>query len=176
MDKIRTLSTIGMVLMAPMLLYYPYHGLAWNLELSFLDPGAWTRNNHWVDPDAQIAMATRVVFFVLWALPTFFGWLAYFVGFRMLWLLRSGAVFDLRIAQSLRWLGALIFGSSGIALFAGAVSPMIRSWHNASGPLPLRFWYDSGNIGMIFCGLAFLFLGIVLREAIGIAEENRGFI
>lgn len=43
---------------------------------------------------------------------------------------------------------------------------MIRSWHSANGPLPLRFWCDSGKSGMAFYGLAFLFLGLVMREAI----------
>jgi len=53
---------------------------------------------------------------------------------------------------------------------------MIRSWHNADGPLPLRFWEESGNIGMAFGGLALLFLGLGMREAIYIARENEEFI
>lgn len=176
MNRIRLLATIGMIAMLPMLFYYPYHALAWNLELSFLDPERWTRRSTWVHPDAVIAMSTRVVFFTVWALPTLFGWLAYMTGFSMLWELRKGLIFDDRIARRLTWMGALIFLSSAGALLAGAVSPMIRSWHNPDGPLPLRFWYDSGNLGMVFCGLAFLFLGIVMHEAIRMARENEAFV
>lgn len=73
-------------------------------------------------------------------------------------------------------MGLLIFGSATTSLLAGAVSPMIRSWHNAGGHLPLRFWYDSGNLGLAFSGLAFFFLGLVMREAIRIARENEEFV
>lgn len=176
MNKIRIMSTVAMAVMLPMLIYYPFEALSWNLELSFLDPGKWTRRDSWVDPNAQIATATRVVFFIIWLIPTVFGALGYFVGFSTLFLVRRGVVFDQRVARRLRAMGVLIFLSCTASLLAGAVSPMIRSWHNADGPLPLRFWYDSGNIGMAFCGLAFLFLGLVMREAIYIARENEEFI
>jgi hypothetical protein len=176
LSKIRKLSIIAMIILVPMMLYYPYEGLRWNLELSFLDWGRWTRNDNWVDPEAQIALVTRTVFFVLWAVPTVLGLLGYACAFSMAWLLHKGIVFDLRISARLFWMGALIFMSSATALVAGAVSPMIRSWHNPDGPLPLRFWYDSGNIGLAFCGLAFLFLGLIMREAIHIALENEEFV
>lgn len=176
MKRIRTLSTIAMIVMVPMILYYPYEALSWNLDLSFLDPGKWTRNDAWVDPSAEIAMATRIVFFTVWLIPTVLGTLGYLFGFSALLLLRKGIVFDDLIAARLKGMGLLIFLSASTSLAAGAVSPMIRSWHNAGGPLPLRFWYSSGNFGLAFCGLAFLFLGLILREAIRIARENEEFV
>ena len=176
MKRIRTLSTIAMIVLLPMLLYYPYESLWWNLELSFLDPEKWTRNDRWVDRDAQIATSTRAVFFVLWLLPTLAGTLCYLIAFSMLFLLRNGVVFDVRIANRLTWMGALTSFSGFWAIFAGSVSPVIRSWHNADGPLSFRYWLDTGNLGFGFCGLAFLFLGLVMREAIKIACENEEFI
>jgi|AntRauMFilla1563_2_1112583.scaffolds.fasta_scaffold43576_2 hypothetical protein len=176
MERIRKLSTIAMVIMLPMLVYFPYEALSWNLQLSFLDWGRWTRNDAWVHPDAVIALPTRIVFFALWAVPVIFGILGYLSAFSALVLLRRGVVFDQRIAQRLTFMGVMSFLSASLALFAGALSPMIRSWHNPDGPLPLRLWYDSGNIGLAFCGLAFLFLGLVMQEAIRIARENEEFI
>ncbi|WP_299023898.1 hypothetical protein [uncultured Sulfitobacter sp.] len=176
MQKIRTLSTFAMILMLPMMLYYPYQAMVWNLNLSFLDQGAWTRNDVWVDVDAQIATATRVVFFVVWTIPVVLGSLSYLLAFMTLVLVRQGIVFDYRVARRLRLLGIFVFSSSVSSLLGGAISPMIRSWHNADGPLALRFWYNSSEIGMAFCGLAFLFWGIVMREAIRIARENEEFI
>ena len=176
MKRIRNLSTVAMIVMLPMLIYYPYEALSWNLELSFLDLGKWTRNDSWVHPDAQIAMGTRVVFFSIWAIPVLLGVLGYLSGFSALLLLRRGIVFDQRVARGLTRMGIFVFLSSALSLVAGAVSPMIRSWHNPDGPLPLRFWYDSGNFGLAFCGLAFLFLGLVMQEAIRIARENEEFV
>ncbi len=176
MNRIKKMSTVAMICMLPMLIYYPYEAIGWQLELSFLDPGKWTRNDSWVHPDAEIALKTRIVFFLIWFVPTLLGTAAYATGLSMLWLLHRGVVFDARIAQRLRLMGLLITASASLSLVAGAISPMIRSWHNPDGPLPLRFWYNSGNLGMVFCGLAFFFLGLVMREAIRIARENEEFI
>lgn len=71
---------------------------SWNLELSFRVPGEWTRGDNGVDPNAQIATATRVVFFTVWLVPTVFGALGYLVGFSALFLVRRGIVFDQRVA------------------------------------------------------------------------------
>lgn len=62
MGKIRTLSTVAMIVVLPMLLYYPYEALSWNLSLSFLDWGGWACDDRWVDGDAQIAPGARIVF------------------------------------------------------------------------------------------------------------------
>ncbi|MEP5729272.1 MAG: hypothetical protein ABJL67_07835 [Sulfitobacter sp.] len=176
MNRIKRLSTIAMFLMLPMMVYYPYEAISWQLDISFLDWGKWTRNDSWVHPDAVIPLGTRVIFFAIWFIPTVFGFAAYATGLNLLWLLRAGVVFDIRIAQRLRVMGVMIVLSATLSLLAGAVSPMIRSWHNPGGALPLRFWYDSGNLGMTFCGLAFFFLGLVMREAIRIARENEAFV
>ncbi|MCX7566347.1 hypothetical protein OS189_08325 [Sulfitobacter sp. F26169L] len=133
MTRIRSLSLFAMIVMLPMIIYYPYEALAWNLELSSLDPERWTRNDRWVDPDAHIAVRTRVVFFTVWVVPIFFGTLSYLVVFSTLILLLRGVMFDPRIAHRLPWMGLLAFLSSTTALFAGAVNPMIRSSHNAGG-------------------------------------------
>lgn len=176
MERIRTLSTIALIVMLPIMLYYPYESLSWNLELSFLDPDRWTRNDTWVDPDAQIAMSTRTVFFILWLLPTVAGTLSYIMAFSMLLLLRRGVIFDMRIAKRLTWMGLFTSFSGFWSIFAGSISPVIRSWHNADGPLPYRYWLDTANLGFGFCGLAFLFLGLVMYEAIKIARENEEFV
>ena len=176
MQRIRSLSTIAMIALLPMTIYYLYDGLLWNLELSFLDPDRWVHNDSWVDPSAQIAMRTRIVFFFMWLVPTVAGTISYLIALSMLILLRRGIVFDQRIAHRLTWMGVLTSFSGFSAIFAGSVSPMIRSWLNADGPLPLRLWLDTGNIGFGFCGLAFIFLGLVMREAIRIAQENEEFI
>ncbi|MDG1067425.1 MAG: hypothetical protein P8P40_03465 [Sulfitobacter sp.] len=176
MERIRSLSSLAMIIMLPMMIYYPYEALSWNLQLSFLDWGRWARDNSWVHPFAEIPLSTRILFFTIWAIPVLLGVIGYLAGFSALILLRRGVVFDQQIARRITLMGSMIFSSSALALLAGAVSPMIRSWHNPDGPLPLRFWYDSGNIGLAFCGLAFLFLGLVMREAIKIARENEEFI
>lgn len=176
MDRIRKLSTFAMVLMAPMLIYYPYDTFAWLVNLAFLDPELWNTIDDWADRDAHIPMQTRLLFFTVWGVPSLMGVIGYLTSFSLLMLLRRGVVFDRRIALRLKIVGSMIFLSSTLSLLAGAVSPMIRSWHNADGPLPLRIWYNGGNVGLAFCGLGFLFLGLVLHEAIKIARENEEFI
>ncbi|UWR23600.1 hypothetical protein [Sulfitobacter sp. S190] len=176
MRRIRFLSHLAMLLVLPMLVIYPYHELAWLYDLVWRDPQAWTRNDIWVDPQADIAFGTRVVFTAVWSLPVMLGIAAYLTALGILWLLRAGVVFDPKIAHRIVWMGAFTVASSLCALLAGALSPMIRSWHNAEGPLGLRFWYDGGNIGLAFSGICFVFFGVVMREAIRIARENEAFV
>ncbi|QUJ75128.1 DUF2975 domain-containing protein [Sulfitobacter albidus] len=176
MGAIKRMSLVGMVVLVPMLIYYPIREFGWLLELSFLDPFAWTRDDAWVDPTAQIAMGTRIAFFVVWMLPILIGWLAYLAAFSVLTLLWRGIVFDERIARRLQWMGWGTIASAVLMLVAGSLSPMIRSWHNADGPLPLRLWMDVDKLALGFSGLAFLFFGLVMQHAIRIARENEEFV
>jgi hypothetical protein len=143
--------------------------------MSFLDPQRWL-NSSWVEYGAEIAPLTRAVYFSVWFPALLAGIFALLAAGRVAWLFRSGAVFDDRVARGIMWLGLFTIASSAIHIFAACVSPMIVSWHNPSGPLPMRWWYSSSHLSLIFCGLAFLLMGAVMREAIKMARENEEFI
>jgi putative flippase GtrA len=175
MTKIRYMSTFALILILPFLIYYPYEAFGWQLDMAFLDPQRWL-NSGWVEQGAEVALLTRVVYFLVWSPAVIAGILALLAAARVAWLFRRGTVFDDRVAGGIMWVGRFTMASSGIHILAACLSPMIVSWHNPSGPLPLRFWFSSAHCSLIFCGMAFLLLGAVMREAIKVAHENEEFV
>lgn len=154
---------------------YPYLSLDWLLRVCFWEPATW-HEDIWVHPEAVISLTTRWFFFGVWLPVVLFGLWCLFSGGRLLWLLQKGVVFDARVAQLLMSLGSGLIANALCTMLAGSLSPMIRSWHNPEGALPLRFWYTTELGGLILCGLAFLMVAAIMRESIRISRENEGFI
>ncbi len=175
MQKIKSMATIAFVVLLPYLVYYPYEALNWQLNMAFLDPSEW-QEHRWAHSDVEIAAMTRAVFFAIWCSAVIWGTAGLLWACRVIWLFWRGAVFDLRVAKAILWLGRCIVAGNVTHIAAACVSPMIVSWHNPEGPLPLRFWYSSTHLGLILCGLAFVLMGAVMREAIRIARENEEFV
>lgn len=175
MDRIRLLCNITIVALVPMSLYYIYSSGGWALNEALLQPERWLSDS-WVQPGAVIAPLTRWVFFFMWILPVALGVFGYVIAVRLALLVRSGVLFDEQVARFVFWMGFGVASSSAAKVFAACLSPMVKSWHNLEGPLPLRFWYSSEEIGLIFCGLGFVIFGLILHEAIKIARENEGFV
>ncbi|MEO0389785.1 MAG: hypothetical protein AAF218_02470, partial [Pseudomonadota bacterium] len=174
MPRIQQMSVIALIFLLPYCVAYPWVSLDWPLKMAFLDPDIWP-NHRWVAPDAPDILVTRVVYFAAWLPCAIAGQAALIIAALIAHDFYRGRVFDSRVAQRIYWVGACTAASAGFAIAAGCVSPMIVSWHNPDGPLPLRLWYTVNHIGLIFCGLAFMVLGAVLREAIRIEIENREF-
>jgi hypothetical protein len=175
LKRIQRTATLLIAPVALFLFVYPYKAMLWNLNTSFLEPSRWLKDS-WVHPEAVIEPATRAVFFTVWLLPLLAGGCSVLFALRLLWLLRGGILFDTRVAAGILGMGGSIVASNSLHLIAAAVSPMIKSWHNPDGPLPLRFWYSSSHLGLLFAGLAFLLMGWVMTEAIRLARENEEFI
>lgn len=175
MEKIKRLCTIALIFVIPAMSYAVYSGVSWALNAAVLQPQRWL-NDGWVHPHAVIAPATRGVFLVLWLLPPLLGLLSYVSAVRVLLLARLGVLFDLRTAAAIFWTGFWLALSAGAKILAASLSPMIKSWHNPEGPLALRFWYRSEDCALVFCGLGFILLGMILRQAITLARENEAFV
>ena len=175
MNRIKSMSAIAFCVLLPYLVYYPYEALNWQLQLAFLDPDRW-QHHQWAHSDVQIAVLTRVAFFAVWFPAVVWGVAALLWAGRVIWLFWRGIVFDQRVAKGILWLGRCLVGSNVTHILAACLSPMIISWHNPEGPMPLRFWYSSTHLGLILCGLGFVLFGAVMREAIRIARENEEFV
>lgn len=175
MEKIKRLCSIALILVIPVMIYSFGAGISWAFNEALLQPERWL-NDSWVDPNAVIAPMTRVVFLLLWIMSPLFGLFSYAWAVRALLLMRAGHLFDLRTARGIFGVGFWLSMSALAQLLGGCLSPMIKSWHNPQGPLPLRFWYSSETLALVFCGLGFILLGKILHEAIGIARENEEFV
>lgn len=175
MQRIRFLCNIAILALIPMALYYGYDSLSWALNEALLKPERWLTDG-WVNPEAKIAPLTRWIFLIFWIVPTVFGLLSIYFAMRLALLVRCGVLFDLRVARWVVLVGVNVAASGAAKIIAACVSPMIKSWHNPDGRLPFRFWFGSEEFGLIFCGLGFVLMGLVLREAIRLARENEAFV
>jgi len=175
MPRIRFLCNIAIFAIIPVSMFYVYDAGGWALNEALLQPQRWL-NDHWVHPGADIALATRWVFLILWLIPVVIGFIGFMIALRLLLLVRSGLLFDARVARMVAGVGYAVAGSGLSDVIAACLSPMIKSWHNPGGPLPLRFWFGSEEFGLIFCGLGFVLMGAILREAIKLARENEAFV
>lgn len=173
--KIRNLTTLFMGVLAMFAVYYPYRGFSWLLNMSFLQPDRWLASP-WVDQGAVIEPLTRTTYFAVWLLPLLAGIYSLLAALYLLWFFRQSIFFDDRIARALTHIGGAVVASAVLDNLAASVSPMILSWHNEAGPAVLRFWYDSKAFSLIFCGIGFVMLGWVLKQAILIARENEEFL
>ncbi len=175
MIKIRTLCNLTIAIAIPLVVYYIYRGGGWALNDALLEPERWLEDS-WVDPNAVIASSTRWVFFALWTLPVVCGTYGYLSGVRLALTVRTGVLFEPKVARLLMHMGGGVTASALTKIFAACLSPMIKSWHNPDGPLPLRFWYSSEDYGLVVCGIGFIVMGLVIQEAIKLARENEAFV
>lgn len=175
MKKIRTLSLIAMVILAPYLIAYPYFALEFQLQMVFLNPGLW-ETHRWVSEGAVIATTTRAVYFLMWLVPTILGVGAILTALSIARLFYAGTIFADRVALKVMRLGQYTASSAFLTILAGCATPKVISWHNVDGPLDFRLWISVPNAGLVLCGLAFLLMGAVLREGIALAKENEAFV
>jgi hypothetical protein len=154
--------------------YYVYTEMGWIVQMTFADPERWNRSS-WADNDAVIPFIMRLFYLVLWTAPIAVGTLALLIGALICWSVRLGDYFNLLLARKIFWLGTLMIIGAALAILAGSISPMLVSWYNVDGQLPLRFWHGS-NLTIMLAGFAFIMFGSVMRDAIALADENKGFV
>jgi hypothetical protein len=149
---------------------------AWGtLEFALGAPDLWMQSP-WVEPGAQIALATRLAYAALWLLPVMAGLIAVGAAMGLLWQVRKGIVFAPRIATGFRTVGLGCAGSGVLDHVANLFTPTILSWHNPSGPFAPNFYFNSEAAGLVLCGGGFYLTGWIMTEAIRLKSENEGFI
>jgi hypothetical protein len=175
MDRIIRTARILQPMLALFTVFYIWKTAGGTLDYALLSPDRW-QNDTWAHPNAQIALATRLVYLAVWLTPIAFGLLAVGTATSMLGLVQNGVLFDARIANRFRLIGFGTAASGAADLVANFFSPMIISWHNPEGALPPSFYFNSESAGLILCGGGFYLVGWIMGEAITIARDNEGFI
>lgn len=149
--------------------------LSWLLPLLFADDKVWHALN-WTDQTAEISLTIRVCYALLWSVLLATGWTLTYFTIRLMLTLRKGHYFSLNTAYLIKAVGGtLSMFALNDTLFA-TLSPVILSLNAANGPAALQYWFDSGDITMFICGLGFVLVGVVAKEAFKIAQENESFL
>lgn len=175
MERIRSTAAALLPLMGVFVVLYVAITAMGTLDYALLSPERWMQSP-WVEPGAEIATATRIVYAVTWLLPVAAGLVAVLSAIALLALVRKGVIFDHRIARGFRIAGTACAASGALDLVANLMTPLILSWHNPSGPFGPGFYFNSEAAGLVLCGGGFYLTGWIMAEAIRLKDENEGFI
>ncbi len=111
------------------------------------------------------------------------GWLVLAVILFVLWhihglfrLYAQGQALSDPGGRRLRWIGiGLMLLPVAVTIF-GAASSVLLSWNNGPGAREVSLGINLQAIGFVIGGALLLFVGMTIREAAEIAEDNRGFV
>lgn len=156
-------------------IYYPYKFLATMVPFDFGGPEAW--QNHWmIDPDAPITAAWQALHFFIWV-PSVLATEAMLLA--ALWLtvlLMRGVTFDGRVVRMMQAIGLLAVLAAALWLAAAPFDSWMLTAFNAENVRPIRFLFDSGEIGLGIAGLGVFLLARVLHVTVLLDRENQEMI
>jgi hypothetical protein len=111
------------------------------------------------------------------------GWVVLGLNLFVLWHIHSlfrlyarGDALSSRCGLHLRRIGLGLMLLPPGATFYGIVSSVLLSWGNGPGARELAIAVNVQSLGFLVGGALLLFVGMTIREASEIAEENRGFV
>lgn len=162
----------GLVVFA---LFYPYRFFGWAIPFAFSGPEGW--QSHWlVEDHVRVPFGVRLGHFLMW-MPTVLATQAMI--FAAIWftvLILRGALFERRTVLALQWVGLCAALTSATALAALPFDGWILTRYNTDHVRGIRFYFDSGEIGVLLVGLGVFLLGRVLMVTVILDRENREFV
>lgn len=174
MQAVRWIAGCMAVLLLPFVVYNTYSAFGWAYSNAFFNTAHWVQDG-WARSAGLITPVMEWSYFVVWILPPLFGAVTMVAAIVTFAMIARGSVFSVALWRGLRWLGVGVFMSALTQLFGYGITPVIMSWNNPVGIAPFRFVYDSAQIGLMFCGVAFWIVGKVLEVAAAEAVDARTF-
>ena len=156
--------------------YYPYMLLSSFAPFAFSGPEPW--QHHWLVDDAVVVpFWGRAAHFALW-MPTVIATQAMILAaLRLVWLVERDVLFEHRTVRALKWVGACAATAAVSGLAAMALDGWwLTSWNVEKARLPVRVHLESGEMGVLLCGLGLFLLARVLDVAVLKRTENEAII
>lgn len=174
--SLRWFARFVMLGLAVFAIYYPYRLLTWFVPFAFSGDASWQQ--HWmVDDTALVPFWGRLAQFSLW-LPTIIATqVMILLALYLVWLIHKEVLFERRTVNALKWVG----GSAAIAGFFALVAItfdawMITGWNTELPNRPIHVHLESGEMGVLLCGLGLFLFGYVMEVAVLKKRENEGII
>ena len=168
-------ALILMILVAAETVYYTWDSFRQAWRFSFGEPERW--HTHWrVDDGTVIETGARIGYFSIWAVVILLSVAAFLAGLHLLNRCRKGFFFDEGTAQAVRLLGGVL----AIAMIVDQMFQSADAWlltrFNAGGPEPIAWFYDPSDIKTFSMAVILFLFGSVMRKAMDVEQENRGFV
>ncbi len=168
-------SGVTLVPMAAFLIYYIYESMTRFISRSFTNPEFW--ENHWmIDKDVTLDLTTRTLYFIGWMPVIFLSCLSILVGMYLLNRLRQGLFFNTTNARLIQLLGGVSVVTVILDTLMESVSVVLITAQNADGGHVFAYQYDPTDIkALILYSVVFTF-GWMMRAAMEIDQEHKGFV
>ena len=155
--------------------YYPYTFLRTMIPLAFSGPESW--QFLWIVDDTALApLGARLFHFSMWV-PTVLATQGMILA--AIWLvglLLRGIYFETRTVRALQWVGGLAAVAGATALVSMSFEAWVLTAYNSGERAPIRFHFESGEIGVLLTGLGLFLLGWVLRVTVIMRRENQEIV
>ncbi len=175
-NSLRWFARTLMVGMAVFAIYYPYKLITAFAAFHFSGPTSW--QSHWmVDNTVLVPLWGRLVQVGLWVPTILSTQLMIFLIIYLVWLVEREVLFEKRTVRALKWVGGLAALAGATALVAIAFDAWwLTSWNTELPNRPIHVRFDSGEMGVLLCGLGLLLLGHILDIAVLKHRENEEII
>lgn len=95
----------------------------------------------------------------------------------LVWLIQGNVLFEPRTIQALKWVGLSAAIAGFFALIAIAFDAWwVTSWNTTQEKFPIRIHLESGEMGVLLCGLGLFLLAYVLDIAVLKKRENEEIV
>lgn len=177
MGRIRLLTSVMIGITALFCVFWLSNIFGWFIPFVF---GENTPAHPWARPDGELTWQQKYIFVGLWVILIKYALDCFWAAIGLLWALRAGRFFTVDTCRRIQVLGRLLVITMIAETAVSALAPPILTWYNQPdvgvGFLPASYYFDSGDIALLLCGLGFFVIGWVLAEGARIAEENKAFV
>jgi hypothetical protein len=173
--RVQKFAMVLMGLVSVYLVYYTYHSFRRAIRFCFSEPDRWT-NLRIVDADAVIATGTRYTYFGLWTAAIVFSMAGIIAGLYLLNRVRIGFFFDEVSSRSIQIFGAITVVAMVVDTIFGAFDLYLLTLHNAEDRYPIQYLYDPSDLKTALLASVMFVFGWVMREAVLIERENKGYV
>ena len=166
-------TLLGLVVFAA---YYPYKLLTTFVPFAFSGAASW--QPHWmVDDAALVPFWGRLAQFGLWVPTMVATQIMILLAIYLVWLFQREVLFEHTTIRVLKWLGSSAALAAVFALIAFAFDAWwLTSWNTELPRRAIQFHFESGEMGVLLCGLGLFLLGHVLEIAAFKQNENEDII
>lgn len=172
-QRIKRYATIFLLLMVVYSIYYPYRVIPGMLDFAFFEPNRMLSHRL---TQGYVTDEMRWLWFGMWSIPIALGLYGFGAALYSFYLCRVGRYFDPKFGFGLIHTGIAISLCMIADILANSISRKVLTWVHPDGALPFNFRYGSEDLALILSGFGFCALGLIVREAAKIAEENKAFV
>ena len=171
--KIKLFATISLMLLIGYFVFYLYYVLYGMLKFAFLEPTLMLNNRI---SQGYVTSEMRWIWFSMWIVPIGFGIYGALAAIYSFNMCRIGRYFDPKFGLGLMHLGCATVLGMATDVLGQSLLHKILTWAHPDGALAFAWRFNSEDLALILYGLGFFGIGLIIREAALIAEENKAFV